>query len=293
MDLNLRRSMLFIPGNNPAMLQNGGVFGADAVILDLEDAVAPTEKDAARFLVAHALRTVDYGVSEKVIRINTLDTFASEDIKMVVPCRPDAILVPKVESVADIHMVVAMIAAAELPNQRPVKIIALLETPRGIIEAYNIGMADPRVVALALGAEDYTAGLGAIRTKEGTEIFTARTMVINAAAAADVQSIDTPYTDANDEEGLLADTQLAKQLGFKGKLSINPRQIEDIHQVFNPSSSEIDWAEQVIFAIGKAQAEGSGVASLNGKMVDLPVVNRAERILHLARLLGLIEGVEL
>ena len=292
MDVKLRRSMLFIPGNNPGMLQNGGVFGADSIILDLEDAVAPAEKDAARFLVAHALKTVDYGCSEKVIRINPLDTFAAEDIKVIVPCCPDAILVPKVECAADIHAAVKMIAAAELPNQTPVKIIALLETPRGIIEAYQIAKADPRVVALAFGAEDYTAGLGAIRTKEGTEIFTARTIVVNAAAAADVQSIDTPYTDANDEEGLLADTELAKQLGFKGKMSINPRQIDVIHSVFNPSMSDIDWAEQVIFAIRKAEAEGSGVASLNGKMVDLPVVNRAERILHLARLLGLIEGAE-
>ena len=292
MDVKLRRSMLFIPGNNPGMLQNGGVFGADSIILDLEDTVAPAEKDAARFLVAHALKTVDYGCSEKVIRINPLDTFAAEDIKVIVPCCPDAILVPKVECAADIHAAVKMIAAAELPNQTPVKIIALLETPRGIIEAYQIAKADPRVVALAFGAEDYTAGLGAIRTKEGTEIFTARTIVVNAAAAADVQSIDTPYTDANDEEGLLADTELAKQLGFKGKMSINPRQIDIIHSVFNPSMSDIDWAEQVIFAIRKAEAEGSGVASLNGKMVDLPVVNRAERILHLARLLGLIEGAE-
>ena len=289
MDLSLRRTMLFIPGNNPAMLQNGGVFGADSVILDLEDAVAPTEKDAARFLIAHALRTVDYGSSEKVVRINPLDTFAAEDIKAIVPCCPDAILVPKVESAADIHAAVQMIAGAERPNQTPVKIIALLETPRGIIEAYNIALADPRVVALALGAEDYTAGLGALRTKEGTEIFTARTIVVNAAAAADVQSIDTPFTDANDDEGLLIDTQLAKHLGFKGKLSINPRQIEDIHTVFNPSISDIDWAEQVIDAINKAQAEGSGVASLNGKMVDLPVVNRAKRTLHLAQLLGLIK----
>ena len=292
MDAKLRRSMLFIPGNNPGMLQNGGVFGADSVILDLEDAVAPMEKDAARFLIAHALKTVDYGDSEKVIRINPLDTFAAEDIKAVVPWGPDAILVPKVESAADIHTAVKMIAAAEKPNQTPVKIIALLETPRGIIEAYNIAMADPRVVALALGAEDYTAGLGAMRTKEGTEIFTARTTVINAAAAADVQSIDTPYTDANDEEGLLADTELAKRLGFKGKLSINPRQIDTIHTVFNPTVSDIDWAEQVVAAMAKAASEGSGVASLNGKMVDLPIVNRAERILALARLLGLIGGAE-
>lgn len=287
--MDLRRSMLFIPGNNPGMLQNGGVFGADSVILDLEDAVAPMEKDAARFLVAHALRTVDYGCSERVIRINPLDTFADADIKAIVPCCPDAILVPKVESAADIHNVIDMITAAERPGQIPVKIIALLETPCGIVEAYQIAKADPRVVALALGAEDYTAGLGAMRTKEGTEIFTARTLLINAAAAAGIQSIDTPYTDANDEEGLLSDTQLAKRLGFKGKLSINPRQIDVIHNVFNPSLNDIDWAQQVIHAIRKAEAEGSGVASLNGKMVDLPIVHRAERILHLAQLLGLME----
>lgn len=292
MDVKLRRSMLFIPGNNPVMLQNGGVFGADSVILDLEDAVAPTEKDAARFLITHALRCVDYGDSEKVIRINPLDTFAAEDIKAIVPCRPDTILLPKVESVEDIQAAVRMIAAAELPNQTPVKIIALLETPRGIVEAYHIGKADPRVVALAFGGEDYTAGLGAIRTREGTEIFTARTIVVNAAAAADVQSIDTPYTDTNDEEGLFADTQLAKQLGFKGKMSINPRQIEIMHAVFNPSSSEIDWAQQVVFAIHKAQAEGSGVTSLHGKMIDLPIVNRAQRILQLAKLIGLLEGAK-
>lgn len=290
--MDLRRSMLFIPGNNPGMLQNGGVFGADSVILDLEDAVAPMEKDAARFLIANALQTVDYGTSEKVVRINPLDTFAAKDIKAIVPCCPDAILVPKVESAADIHQVVAMIAAVEKPGQTPVKIIALLETPCGIAEAYSIAKADKRVVALSLGAEDYTAGLGAMRTREGNEIFTARTLVINAAAAAGIQSIDTPYTDANDEEGLLADTKLAKSLGFKGKLSINPRQIDTIHNVFNPSMSDIDWAEQVIHAIRKAEAEGSGVASLNGKMVDLPIVNRAERILHLARLLGLIEEVK-
>ncbi len=288
--MDLRRSMLFIPGNSPGMLQNGGVFGADSVILDLEDAVAPTEKDAARLLVSHALRTVDYGTSEKVVRINPLDTFAAEDIKMIVPCKPDALMVPKVQSAQDIHQAVRFIENAEQPGQAPVKIIALLETPQGIAEAYSIASAHKRVAALALGAEDYTAALGATRTKEGQEIFTVRNMIINAAAAAGIQSIDTPYTDANDDDGLLADTQLAKQLGFKGKMSINPRQIDVIHGVFNPSPSDIEWAEQVILAIEQAKAEGSGVASLNGKMVDLPIVNRAERILHLARLLGLTEG---
>lgn len=290
--MDLRRTMLFIPGNNPGMLQNGGVFGADSVILDVEDAVAPGEKDAARLLVAHALLNVDYGHSETVVRINTLDTFGKEDIKAIVPCEPDLLLVPKVETASDIKEVVALVTAAEVAGQKKVNLVALLETPRGIAEAYNIAQADERVVALALGAEDYTAALGANRTKQGTEIFTARTAVINAAAAAGIQSIDTPYTDANDEQGLLEDTQTAKQLGFKGKLAINPRQIDVIHEVFNPTMHDIEWAERVVEAIRLAEAEGSGVASLHGKMVDAPVVNRAERILYLAKLLGLVKEAE-
>ena len=214
--MELRRTMLFIPGNNPAMLQNGGVFEADAVILDLEDAVAPQEKDAPRLLVAEALKTVDYGTSEKVVRINPLDTFAAVDIPIIVACRPDALLVPKVESAEDIVRVVRMVEQAEQPGQTPVRLIALLETPRGIAEAYAVAKADPRLVALALGAEDYTASLGAKRTREGTEIFNARAVVVNSAAAAGIQAIDTPFTDANDPEGLREDTLLAKKMGFKG-----------------------------------------------------------------------------
>lgn len=289
--MNLRRSLLFIPGNNPAMLQSGGVFGADSVILDVEDAVAPTEKDAARILIAEALKTVDYGDSETVVRINPLDTFGALDIAKIVPCGPDALMVPKVESAADIAAVVQLVAAAEKPGQTPVKLIALLETPRGIAEAYAIAQADARVVALALGAEDYTAALGATRTPEGQEIFTIRNMLVNAAAAAGIQSIDTPYTDANDEDGLRADTEQAKKLGFKGKMAINPRQIDVIHDVFSPSEQDIQWAIAVIGAIRQAEREGSGVASLNGKMVDAPIVARAERVLQLAQRLGLAKGV--
>lgn len=288
--MDLRRTMLFIPGNNPAMLQNGGVFGADSVILDLEDAVAPNEKDAARQLIGNALRTCDYGMSEKVVRINPLDTYGVQDIKAIVPCGPAALLVPKVECPEDIKRAAECIAAAESAGSQ-VKIVALLETPKGIAEAYQIATADTRLVALALGAEDYTAALGAKRTKEGREIYAARMAVINAAAAAGIQSIDTPFTDANDEEGLLKDTAFAKEVGFKGKLSINPRQIDAIHSVFNPTDSDIAWAQKVLAAIRKAKAEGSGVASLNGKMVDLPVVNRAKTMLHLAYRLGMVEEV--
>lgn len=284
----LRRSLLFIPGNNPAMLQNGGVFEADAVILDLEDSVAPNEKDAARLLVAQSLLHVDFGKSERIVRINTLDTFGVEDIRIIVPCRPDALLVPKVQSAADIGTAVEKIAAAEKEGQKKIKIIALIETPQGLAESYAIAAAHQRVAALAFGAEDYTAGIGAQRTKEGTEISTARMLLVNAAAAAGIQAVDTPYTDANDEDGLRQDAFFAKQLGFRGKLAINPRQVDMINNVFSPSEEDIDWAERVIDAIRRAEAEGSGVASLNGKMVDAPIVARAEQIVKLAQRLGLL-----
>ncbi len=285
--MRLRRTMLFIPGNNPGMLQNGGLFGADSVILDLEDAVAPQEKDAARWLVAEALKNVAYGSSEKVVRINPLDTFGVQDMQAIVPCQPDVLLVPKVESVEDIEAVTALTAQAERAGQTPVQLIALLETSLGIAQAHQIAQRKGRLVALALGAEDYTAGLGATRTKEGREIFTARSLVINAAAAAGIQSLDTPFTDANDEGGLYQDTLTGKELGFKGKLAINPRQLDVIHSVYNPTLATIEWAGEVVQAIRKAAAEGSGVASLHGKMVDAPIVARAEQILELAKRLGM------
>lgn len=283
----IRRSMLFIPGNNPGMLQNGGVFGADTIILDLEDAVAPQEKLSARLLVSHALKYIDYGSSEKVVRINPLDSVAIADIKAIVPCRPDALLVPKVQSGNDIKEVASLISNSETSDQKPVEIIALIETPKGLSEAYNIALADKRVVALAFGAEDYTAFLGAIRTKEGAEILSARSSLVNAAAAAGIDAIDTPVTDVNDEETLIKDTRLSKQLGFKGKFAINPRQVDTIHSIFNPSDKEISWAERVKHAIFQAEKQGSGVISVDGKMVDLPIANRAERILQLAQILGL------
>ena len=285
--MRMRRSLLFMPGNNPAMLLAGDLFEADGVILDLEDAVAPTEKDAARILVAHALKTVDYGSCEKIVRINPLDTYGLEDIQFIAQCSPDTLLVPKVESGADIQQVAALLDK-QTTTAKNIKIIALLETPKGIANAYEIANSSPRLVALALGAEDYTAFLGAKRTKEGKEIFAARMAVVNAAAAFSLQSIDTPFTDAADDEGLVTDTQLAKSLGFKGKLSINPRQIEWIHEVFNPTLEDINWARKVVNALEQAKSAGLGVASLAGKMIDAPVANRANIVLDLALRAGLI-----
>ena len=281
--LEVLRSMLFVPGNNPAMLQAAGVFGADAVILDLEDAVALREKDAARFLVAEALHSVDFKTSSKVVRINTLETGGIEDLRRIVACAPAAVLAPKVQSAADIQAVAGLLELLEKPEQAPVKIIALIETPRGLAEAYAVATAHPRLVALAFGAEDYTAALGAKRTRDGLEIMSARSMLINAAAAAGVAAIDTPFTDINEEAGLRADVALARQLGYKGKLAIHPRQVDIIHEVMNPSAEEIRWAQRVLAVLRQAELEGAGAVSLDGKMIDAPIELRARHVLKLAQ----------
>ena len=287
--MRLRRTMQFIPGNNPGMVQNGGVLGADSLILDVEDAITLREKDAARLLVASALKSVNFYNSEKVVRINSIDTFARQDIAIIVPCEPDAILLPKTNCAADVHQVVEWIKAAEKPGQQPVKLIPQIETPQGVIEAYGVAVADERVEALALGAEDYTAILSAQRTKDGAEILTMRMIVVNAASAAGIQSIDTPFTDVNDEEGLIKDTLIAKKLGFKGKLSINPRHIDIIHQVFSPTDKEVAWAARVIDGLKQAEKEGAGVITVDGKMVDKPIVDRAQNVMQMAKTLGLLK----
>ncbi len=287
--MELRRTLMFVPGNSPAMLQNAGVLGADSIVFDLEDAVAPREKDAARFLVGGALRTVDYGSCEKIVRINPIDVSAEKDIAAIVPCRPDALLVPKVNCAEYIHQVVKWIEASEAPGQKEVKIVALIETPLGISNCYSIAKAHPRIVAMALGAEDYTAYLGTQRS-DGPEIYMARTMIVNAAAAAGIQSVDTPFTDVLDDEGLVKDIAFAKKLGFKGKIVINPRHVDAVHQGFSPSAAEIEWAHRVVAVIKLAEDQGTGAISLDGKMIDKPIVERAERLLQLAKVLGLEGG---
>lgn len=285
--MDLLRTLLFLPGNNPGMLQNGGVFGSDAVILDLEDAVSPQEKDAARYLVGHALRHVNYRKSKKVVRINPLDCGGAEDIAAMVSCEPDALMLPKVDTADELCEIIGLIERAEGEKQRPVRVIPLLETPQSIIHAYAIATASQRVWAISFGAEDYTAALGAIRSRSGEEILSARTQVVNAAAAAGVDSIDTPFTDAQDDDALLQDSLFARGLGFKGKLAINPRQIDIIHQAFSPTPSDISWARRVVHALEEAKIRGSGVIALDGKMVDAPIVLRAERTLKLAAYLNL------
>ena len=283
----MRRTMLFLPGNNPGMLGNGDVLGADSIILDLEDAVSPDQKDSARILVRNALRSLHYQGCEIIVRINDLETpYWEEDLEAVIPLAPDVIMPTKVSGAPYIQKLAAKMTEVEQAHGLEVgrtKIIPLLETTLGIENAFAIGTADPRMAALYLGAEDYTADLRSKRTKEGTEIFYARTRLVNAARAAGIEAYDTPWTDVDDLEGLRQDAMFAKKLGYTGKAVINPRHVDIVNEVFSPSQAEIQYAKDVFAAIEEGRRLGKGAVSLRGKMIDKPIVDRARQVLDNAR----------
>lgn len=287
----MRRSLLFLPGNTPNMLINGSCLGADAVIFDLEDAVSPAEKDAARILVRNTMTYMDFRGCERVVRINGIDTpYWKEDLDEILPCRPDLILLPKTGSAADIREADAYITETEKRlglTSGAVGLVALIETALGVENAFAIASASPRVAALFLGAEDLTADLRCKRTKEGREIEYARTRLVTAARAAGVDVYDTPFTDVNDDEGIETDAALAKALGFTGKASISPRHVETINRVFSPSQAEIDYAYEVMETIRLAKEQGKGAVALRGKMIDAPIVERARQTIAMAREMGL------
>ena len=285
------RSMLFLPGNNPNLLINGNCLGADAVIFDLEDAVAPAEKTAARILVRNTMRYMDFAGVGRIVRINSIDTpYWRKDLDQILPQKPDLILLPKTGCAADILEADRYITELEQklgfePNT--VGLMALIETAMGVENAFSIASASKRVRALFLGAEDLTADLRCKRTKEGREIEYARTRLVVAARAANIDVFDTPFTDVNDDEGIVVDANLAKALGFSGKASISPRHVEVINRVFSPTMEEIDYAYEVLEAIRIAKEQGKGAIALRGKMIDAPIVARAERTISMAVEMGL------
>ena len=289
----MRRSMLFIPSNNPNMIVNGGVLGADSLIFDLEDAVSPDEKDAARDLLHNALGAVDFGKCEIIVRINGLDTpYWEEDLRSILPQKPDAIMPPKVCDAAYIQTLDRKLTELEGEfslEQGRTKIIALLETAVGVENAYAIASASPRMIALFLGAEDLTADLRCQRTKEGGEIQYARGRIVCGARAAGIEAYDTPFTDVQDLDGLQQDAAYAKSLGFTGKACISPAHVTTVNRVFSPSQADIDYAKDVFAAIAEAKRQGKGAISLRGKMIDAPIVQRARLVLEAA---SEIEGVD-
>ena len=290
----MRRSMLFLPGNNPNMLINAAWLGADAVIFDLEDAVSPAEKDAARILVRNTMRYTDLGKCEVIVRINSVDTpYWKADLDAVLPYRPSLILLPKTASEKDVLVADGYMHEVEekMDLEKGVTgLMPLIETAAGVENAFSIASACDRVKALFLGAEDLTADLQCKRTKEGREIEYARCRLVVAARAAGIEVYDTPFTDVNDDEGIVIDAEVAKNLGFTGKSSISPRHVEVINNIFSPSVEEIEYAYEVMDAIRRAKEQGKGAIALYGKMIDAPIVARAERTIKMAEELGLDRG---
>lgn len=282
----LRRTMMFVPGANVAMLRDATLYGADSLMFDLEDAVSLKEKDSARMLVHFALKTFDYSSVETVVRINGLDAGGAADIRAMVLAGVNVIRLPKTETAQDIVDVDEIITATEKEFGIPVgttNMMAAIESAVGVLNARDIARASKRLVGIALGAEDYVTNLKTHRYPDGQELFFARSMILHAARAEGIAAIDTVYSDVDNVEGFTQEVERIKQLGFDGKSVINPRQIPIVNSIYAPTDKEIQNAKEVIWAIREAEQKGSGVISLNGKMVDKPIVERAERVIMLAK----------
>ncbi len=282
------RSMLYIPGDSPGMLQHAPVFGADSVLLDLEDAVAPTEKDSARRLVSAFLKDFDFGRLVVTVRVNpAASPHFERDLRAVVPHAPHAVRLPKCEQPADIQKADALVTTIEREAGLPagtVRLHAMLETALGIENAHAVAAASPRVAALTLGGQDLMADMGAQKSRAGRALLYARGRVVTAARAAGIDAFDTVWTDTTDDEGLFEECQLIVELGFSGKAAIHPAQIETIHRAFRPGEKELARSRKIVSAAREAAARGKGVVSVDGRMVDAPVVARAAHVVAMAAL---------
>ncbi len=270
------KSMLFMPGNNPGMLCSSSILGADAVIIDLEDAVSAGEKDAARILVREYLSNFDKSSTEVLVRINPTDTpYFYDDVEMLVNMEIDSIMLPKasVESVKEIDKLLS-------EKNSNLKVFALIETAMGVEDSLNILSASDRVIGVLLGAEDLTLDLGAERTKASEEIRYSRQKIVAVSKALDIQAIDTPFTDTDDMEGLKKDAEFAKAMGMTGKAAISPRHVMTINDVFSPTDKEVEHAVRVCEGAIDAKEKGLGAWSLDGKMVDAPIIKRAVNLLR-------------
>lgn len=293
MEKRARRTMLFAPANNPKMLVTAHLYGADCVLFDLEDAVKYADKDAARDLLAEALKTVDYGDTEIFARINPLSTeFGRDDVKILVPAGLRKMRLAMCETSEQVKELDELLTEVEKEYEienGACKIQCSLETPLAVMNAVSIATASPRVTSISFGAEDFTRTMGAERTKEGKELFVARTMVVMAAAIAGVDAIDTVWSDLDDEEGFKAEVKTSMNLGFAGKSCIHPSQIKIVHKIFTPNKEELEKSLEIVRAAEAANINKGGVITVNGKMVDIPVIAKAEKVVRLAKSAGMIK----
>ncbi len=288
--VKLRRTMMYVTGNNPANIMDAHLYGSDSIMFDLEDSVPIKEKDSARFLVYNALKTIDFRGVETVVRINGLNTpYGRADLEAMVKAQPDIIRMPKAEKAEDVAEVENIISEIEERIGLEIgttKMMAAIESPLGVMNAYNIAKASKRLVAIAIGAEDFVTNMKTTRSPKGIELLAARSHLILAARAAGIYALDTVYSDINNDDGFIEEVKLIKQLGFDGKSVIHPRQIGLAHKIYTPTEKEIRKAIRVVDAIHDAEKRGLGVIALDGKMVDTPIVDRAYRILELAKSAG-------
>ncbi|NUF50041.1 citrate (pro-3S)-lyase subunit beta [Gilliamella sp. ESL0250] len=287
----LRRSMLFLPGANAAMLSTSFVYKPDSIMFDLEDAVSIKEKDSARLLVAQTLLLPVYkehGI-ETVVRINALDTpFGLKDLEAVVRAGVDVVRLPMTNCAEDIHELEAHVERIEKECGREVgstKLMAAIESAQGVVNAVSIAQSSPRLIGIALAAFDYLVDMQTERG-DGTELFYARCAVLHAARVAGIDAFDVVYSNVNDDEGFLKEVSLIKKLGYNGKSLINPRQIELLHNAYAPTAAEVDHAQKVVEAAEEGERKGLGVISLNGKMIDAPIIARARKVIELAKYSG-------
>lgn len=290
----LRRTMMFMNAQKPGLIKDAYIYGCDSIILDLEDAVAESQKDAARFSLYHALRSIDYGDTELIVRINGLDTpHWQEDVRVCVAGGADGIRIAKCESAQDVKIVDAAVKEAE--KEFGVEIgrtllMAALESPKGILNAYEICCASERMFGVAISGGDFRRCMQTSFDPSGVDMMVARGQMLIAARAAGIQCFDTVFTNLDDTEGFEAEVRQNKAMGFDGKSLINPKQIRFVHQIFTPTEKEIRQAEKIVRAVREQSAAGIGVFTVDGKMIDIAFLPGAERILRLAKACGLYEG---
>lgn len=281
--MRVRRALLFMPGDSRPKIEKGAALGVDSIIMDLEDGVALNNKPAARASIAAALREVDFGRTERLVRINPVGgEFYADDLMATITGRPDGYVLPKVESAQQIEIVSEWLFQAEAEYgfaQGSIALLPIVESARGIVNLREIAGANPRVAALIFGAEDFAGDVGAIRTSEGKEVLYARSAVVTHAKAFNVQAVDTVYLKLDDTPGLIAETRFCLELGFTGKLAIHPRQVAPVQEVFTPTPDEVAAARRLVEAHEAHQAAGTGAFALDGKMVDMPIIRAAQSVL--------------
>lgn len=290
----LKRTSLYASASSPVNMIQAGFYEEDCLVYDLEDSVSIAEKDAARFLVYHAVRYHRPAGKYIIIRVNGLySEFIDEDLEAAVRARPDALRIPKVESAEEIKVISEKVAAIEKKagiEVGNIKFWCNIESFMGVLHAREIAGADARVEAMALGAEDFTAGMGAVRTKNGMEIFYARNAVLLACREAGIDALDAVFSDINDLDGLREDATLSRNMGFDGKTVIHPRQIEIVNSCFAPSKKEVRYAVRILETLEEGKKMGKGVITLDGSMLDKPMELRAKSVLAKARVAGMRIG---